>query len=112
MGSYFSPGFGGTFDAIREVPEGEKLKADFVGDLNKYTLNRWTALYDDGATSLEISHEQEGQNAELYAYNIYVERETLSPEPIQYLSVPPGEVAHWTRRLSVSLGSTEQQSLI
>jgi len=107
MGDYFTTGFGGTFMAMQEVPEGDKLKCDFVGAMNKHAANQWSAVYEDDTSSLTIESKQEGQNSDLYAYNFYVERETLSPEPFQFITVAPAESAHWIRTLSVDVRKSD-----
>jgi len=75
-----------------------------------------TEFYDDGATTgafklqacgTSIRSEFESQDKlDMYGYNLYIERETLSPEPQLLLRLEPGASKSWTQR--VVIGDAEK----
>jgi hypothetical protein len=98
IGDYFG-GSGDTIWATRAVPAGVKVKAEYVGEPNVDAGDAWTAQYE----GLTIHSEQTNPEPKLYAYNVYIEEATLSPEPIQRLSLAGGQAVKWTRKLTFSL---------
>lgn len=98
IGDYFASS-GEAMTATDIVPEGIKIKAEFVGEQNRRAAAAWTAQYGD----IVIHSNQQNSLEALYAYNVYVEQTTLSPEPIQMLSVAPGGSASWKRALTFEL---------
>lgn len=87
------------------VPEGVKLKAEFL-DENTMTLTdgSFTLHAPDGVSVYEKIPELQTQsrNPFIYAYNVYAERGTLSPEPVLLLYLESGETTSWTQRLKFS----------
>ena len=95
-----------SISITKAIPEGTKLKANFL-DVNKNTQTYLT----DGSFTLHAPNGQysvyekipelqtQSRNPFIYAYNIYVERSTLSPEPMLLLYLEPGETTFWTQHL-------------
>lgn len=101
---YMSPDISGTMlEVTHEIPKGIRIKADFIGEPNAHASNTWVAGYRSDGELLVISSEQKNPQTDLYAYNLYLERETLSPEPLQMLTLGPGGLAHWVRTLSIHI---------
>ena len=84
------------------VPDGKRLKADFL-DGSAYTLT-------DGSFALSAPNgvrvqakipelQTQSRNPFIYGYNVYVERGTLSPEPMLLLYLQPDETTVWTQHL-------------
>lgn len=92
---------GDAMEAHKEVPEVLKLKCNFNGEKNVDAANWWVATHDN----LRITSRQTNDLAKLYAYNLFVEKETLSPEPIAMLEAEPGKSTSWTRTLDFELQS-------
>lgn len=76
------------------IPPGPRIKSEFLNDGKTTGAFRLEAC---GTTIESTLHEL--QNNEMYAYNLYVERGTLSPEPQFLLHLAPGETRTWTQRL-------------
>ena len=84
------------------VPAGKRLKAEFL-DGSAYTLT-------DGSFALSAPNgvrvqaripelQTQSRNPFIYGYNVYVERGTLSPEPMLLLYLQPDETTVWTQHL-------------
>jgi len=95
---YFVSPAAGELCATREVDA--SIKAVFVGSHNRGSTASWSTRFQNGQ-SLLTSTTKVAQPP-LYAYNLYVEGTTLSPEPFQMLDLPPGASAAWTRTERVS----------
>ncbi|KAL7472034.1 hypothetical protein ACHAXS_013178, partial [Conticribra weissflogii] len=92
--------------AVKKIlPEGVKLKAEFL-DENTVTLTdgSFTLHAPNGISVFEKIPELQTQsrNPFIYAYNVYAERGTLSPEPMLLLYLQPGETTFWTQHLKFS----------
>lgn len=102
ISEYFSPEENRTdvLEAHTVLEAGNANKAVFVGDQNKDVSNMWKAWYGE----LEITSEQRqwkaGNQAPLYAFNVYNEHTAMCPEPFQLISLAPGEWIDWGRTLS------------
>jgi len=87
------------------LPDGVKLKAEFLDD-NIVTLTdgSFTLRAPSGISVYEKIPELQTQsrNPFIYAYNVYAERGTLSPEPTLLLYLEPGETTTWTQHLKFS----------
>lgn len=79
---------------VKAIPPGPRIKSEFLNDGKTTGAFRLEAC----GTRIE-STLHELQNNEMYAYNVYVERGTLSPEPQFLLHLAPGETRTWTQRL-------------
>jgi hypothetical protein len=86
----------------KPIPEGVKLKAEF--------LDEQTITLTDGSFTLHAPNglaveeripelQSQSRNPFIYAYNLYAERGTLSPEPMLLLYLQPGETTVWTQNL-------------
>lgn len=87
------------------LAEGVKLKAEFL-DETPVTLTdgSFTLRSPNGVIVYEKIPELQTQsrNPFIFAYNVYVERGTLSPEPMMLLYLEPGETTTWTQHLKFS----------
>mmetsp|Transcript_32304 Transcript_32304/g.69735 ORF Transcript_32304/g.69735 Transcript_32304/m.69735 type:complete len:469 (+) Transcript_32304:202-1608(+) len=88
------------------VPDGVRLKAEFL-DENLVTLTdgSFTLHSPNGVSVFEKIPELQTQsrNPFIYAYNVYAERGTLSPEPMLLLYLEPEETTTWTQHLKISV---------
>jgi hypothetical protein len=89
----------------KSVPDGVRLKANFL-DENMQTLTdgSFTIRAPNGISVYERIPELQTQsrNPFIYAYNVYIEKGTLSPEPMLLLYLQPGETTSWTQHLKFS----------
>eukprot|EP00581_Thalassiosira_minuscula_P031722 CAMPEP_0183783366 /NCGR_PEP_ID=MMETSP0739-20130205/63340_1 /TAXON_ID=385413 /ORGANISM="Thalassiosira miniscula, Strain CCMP1093" /LENGTH=120 /DNA_ID=CAMNT_0026027031 /DNA_START=116 /DNA_END=475 /DNA_ORIENTATION=+ len=89
----------------KPIPEGVRLKAEFL-DENTVTLTdgSFTLHAPNGMSVYEKIPELQTQsrNPFIYAYNVYLERGTISPEPMLLLYLEPGETTSWTQHLKFS----------
>jgi hypothetical protein len=101
-----------SLDMVRALFPGIRLKAEFTNDDNTnggFTLH---ACHTSIETSIpEV--EQDGGKITMYAYNLYVERGTFSPEPQIFINnLGPGESTAWTQRLVITDSSVDTEELI
>ncbi|KAL7531739.1 hypothetical protein ACHAXR_004206 [Thalassiosira sp. AJA248-18] len=89
------------FKKVLPGPEEPKLKAELLGE-NTITDGSFTLHAPNGISVTEKIPELQTQsrNPSLYAYNVYVERGTLSPEPMLLLNLQPDETTVWTQHLT------------
>ncbi|KAL3792504.1 hypothetical protein HJC23_008426 [Cyclotella cryptica] len=94
-----------SMDFKKAIPDGVRLKANFL-DENMQTLTdgSFTIRAPNGISVYERIPELQTQsrNPFIYAYNVYIEKGTLSPEPLLLLYLQPGETTSWTQHLRFS----------
>lgn len=83
----------------RAVESGVRIKAEFVNDDG--TNGGFKIRACDVSIESSIP-EVETSGLPMYAYNLYIERGTFSPEPQVLINVAPGESQTWTQRLVIS----------
>ena len=83
--------------ATREVAGKTRVKAIYTG-ASHHSVGAWEARYP-GRLSVHV--EQSGP-LPLYAFSLYVEERTLSPEPIQMLTLAPGEATSVERTVRLT----------
>lgn len=84
----------------RDIDLGIKIKAEFLDDSKTkgaFTLNACDSSVDVTIPELE----NPDVDMPMYAYNLYIERGTLSPEPQILLKLQGGESKSWTQRLVI-----------
>ncbi|KAL3904524.1 MAG: hypothetical protein SGILL_010033, partial [Bacillariaceae sp.] len=82
----------------RGLPSDVRIKAEFVKDENShggFTVKACQTSIRE--TIPEVSQPKTGIS--MYAYNLYIESGTFSPEPQIYLHLMPGESTSWTQQL-------------
>jgi hypothetical protein len=91
-----------SMNVKKAIPDGVRLKANFL-DENTPTLTdgSFTIHAPNGVSVYERIPELQTQsrNPFIYAYNVYIEKGTLSPEPMLLLYLQPGETTSWTQHL-------------
>lgn len=91
-----------SMNVKKSIPDGVRLKANFL-DENMPTLTdgSFTIRAPNGVSVYERIPELQTQsrNPFIYAYNVYIEKGTLSPEPMLLLYLQPGETTSWTQHL-------------
>jgi len=106
-----------------ELEEGVKIKAEFPGparrddskngyrdDGNDGDDPGTFALLGCGARVTERTVREKG-TMEMYAFNLYAERGTLSPEPMFLIRLGGGESEAWTQRLEIDPRSGSPSSV-
>ena len=86
----------------KPIPEGVRLKAEFLNDQTITLTDGSFVLHAPNGLSIGERIPEvrtQSRNPYLYAYNVYAERGTLSPEPILILYLQPAETAVWTQQL-------------
>jgi len=107
-----------SMDIKKHIPEGVKLKADFLDESTQTLTDGSFTLHAPNGVSVyekipELS--TSSRNPFIYAYNFYAERGTLSPEPMLLLYLQPSETTFWTQHLkfsSVDKSSTGSASIL
>ena len=88
-------------DMIRALDPGVRIKTEFVNDGS--TQGGFTITSCD--TSLDFSLIPDTDNGvtwlNMYAYNLYVERGTFSPEPQILIHLEPGASTTWTQQIVI-----------
>jgi hypothetical protein len=83
----------------REVEDGIRIKAEFQrdqGTKGAFALHGCgTTIVEDITEFTEFPYDP----INMYAFNVYIERGTLSPEPQLLISLKPNESKSWTQRL-------------
>merc|ERR1712129_399564 len=103
LAGYFAVGErGGWLRAIRPVGNNSRLKAVFAQPSGR-SSGRW-AVRSPGELSVDVG--LTGPNP-LYAYNLYVEERTLSPEPIHVVSLEPGQRANFTHTVALTTATSD-----
>eukprot|EP00957_Ditylum_brightwellii_P165688 12613616-Ditylum_brightwellii.AAC.1 len=104
----------GTYDAIqiqmyKEIEDGIKIKAEFpkCNDDNGYEDASFTLRACHVSMKEDIPEIQQGTSSSLsdismFAYNVYMEHGTISPEPIILVELGPGESKEWTQRIELT----------
>jgi hypothetical protein len=88
----------------RALESGTRIKAEFADD---GSTNGEFKINACGAISIESSIPQvETGGMPMYAYNLYIERGTLSPEPQILIHLEPGKSSTWTQHLVIADTST------
>lgn len=82
-------------EMVRALPPGVRIKAEFVND------GQTTGGYTIRACDTELRSTLDHPDQSMYAYNLYVERATLSPEPQILIHLEPGQATSWTQRLDI-----------
>jgi hypothetical protein len=86
-------------DMKRELVSGVRIKAEFVNDDN--TKGGFTIRGCGVSIESSIPQVQTGAMP-MYAYNLYIERGTLSPEPQILIHLGPGKSQTWTQHLVIA----------
>ena len=86
----------------KAIPRGVRLKAEFLYENTVTSTDGSFTLHSpDGISVFEKIPELQTQsrNPFMFAYNVYAERGTISPEPMLLLYLNPGETTFWTQHL-------------
>jgi len=86
----------------KEIPEGVRLKAAFFDEKTITLTDGSFTLHAPNGLSVEErlpELQSQSRNPFIYAYNVYAERGTLSPEPMLLLYLQPAETTVWTQHL-------------
>lgn len=89
-----------SVEMLREVGQNVKIKAEFVKDVKSdggFTLRACGNSIRE--TIPEISNDG---GVSMYAYNLYIETGTFSPEPQIFIRLQSGQSTSWTQRLEFS----------
>jgi hypothetical protein len=81
---------------VRPLEDDTRIKAEFVNDED--SKGAFT-LHGCGTAITSRFPDVEGHALPMYAYNLYLEKGTLSPEPQILLHLEPGQAVSWTQRL-------------
>ncbi|KAL7531007.1 hypothetical protein ACHAWF_003592 [Thalassiosira exigua] len=87
------------------IPPGVRIKAEFLDEKTiTLTDGSFALRAPNGVEVIEKIPELQTQsrNPFIYAYDVYAERGTLSPEPMLLLYLQPGETTFWTQHLKFS----------
>merc|ERR1711879_600626 len=87
----------GGFNPISATNVPDTIKAVFNGD---DAISRSIGSFQASYGGVTLNHTFQGAPLPLFAYNLYIERTTLSPEPILMLALEPGESKTWSHVLS------------
>lgn len=89
-------------EMVREIEHGVRIKAEFNPDLNTkgtFTISACeTSIVEDIAEFVDEPYDP----ISMYAFNLYMERTTISPEPQLFIRLAPGQSKTWTQRLAIT----------
>mmetsp|Transcript_16719 Transcript_16719/g.23237 ORF Transcript_16719/g.23237 Transcript_16719/m.23237 type:complete len:455 (-) Transcript_16719:111-1475(-) len=95
-------------DVTRRVEPGTKIKAEFPRDDD---TTGGFAIDACGISMKEEIPEVGGTDKlDMYAFNLYIEDGTLSPEPLVLMHLEPGESISWTQRIEINPSKTSSSS--
>lgn len=87
-----------SVDVFRPLDDSTRIKAEF----NKDKASRGEfSLHGCGTTVTNDFPEVMRGDLPMYAYNLYLEKGTFSPEPQLLIQLNPGESKSWTQRLLI-----------
>lgn len=90
----------------RPLDPGIRIKAEFLddGETNgDFTLSACQTSIEAELQSLDFQSHSPDSLLSMYAYNLYIERGTFSPEPqLLIRNLQPGQTVSWTLQLSVN----------
>lgn len=101
-----------TVDVSRTLAGDTRIKAEFVQDIDStgaFTMHGCKTLIRSELPDVESG------KLEMYAYNLYLEKGTFSPEPQIMINLKTGESASWTQRLVIEDeqdARSKEQSLV
>jgi hypothetical protein len=84
----------------KALDPGIRIKTEFINDGT--TTGGFTLKGCESSITATIPQVGGDQGIPMYAYNLYVERGTFSPEPQIYLSLDPGASKTWTQTLVIN----------
>ena len=86
----------------REIERGVRIKTEFIQDLSTkgtFTIRACgTSIVEDIAEFVDEPYDP----ISMYAFNLYLERTTISPEPQLFIHLESGQSKTWTQRLAIS----------
>jgi hypothetical protein len=82
-------------DMEKALPPGVRIKAEFIND------SQTSGGFTIRACQTEITSSLDHPEQSMYAYNLYLERATLSPEPQILVHLEAGQASSWTQRLEI-----------
>ena len=99
----------------KEVEEGVKIKAELPNDGGRsrgsFVMHGCGVSVAESIPELhdKIRPSGEAQKSDMtmYAYNVYIERGTLSPEPVYLIELDGGASISWTQRVEIGLDGAE-----
>jgi len=93
----------------RAVEPGIRIKSEFTRD---DSTNGGFTLHACGSkiTSSIPQTEDPNSGISMYAYNLYIERGTMSPEPQILLHLDPGQSATWSQKLTIGDESSRDEA--
>ena len=87
-----------SVDVFRPLDDSTRIKAEFTKD--KTSRGKFS-LSGCGTTVKNDFPEVMRGEIPMYAYNLYLEKGTISPEPQLLIQLSPGESKSWTQRLVI-----------
>ena len=92
----------------RGVERDVRIKAEFVKDDS--SVGGFTLKACDTAIKETIPEVGTEGGVSMYAFNLYIESGTFSPEPQIYMHLWPGESTSWTQKLEFSDDNSSEES--
>ena len=99
----------------KEVEDGVRIKAEFLNDKGRskgsFVMHGCGVSVAESIPELQDklrpSGEAQKSDMSMYAYNLYIEKGTLSPEPLYLIELDGGASISWTQRLEIGLDGAE-----
>ena len=95
---------------VKEVEDGVRMKAEFPTD---HGISKGSFVLHGCGTSIAESIEfndkirnggaNQGAKMSMYAFNLYIERTTLSPEPLFLIDLDGGSSITWTQKIEIGI---------
>ncbi|KAG8457461.1 hypothetical protein KFE25_003765 [Diacronema lutheri] len=109
LATYARAGGGdGSLAWARVVEGGTKIKANFAQPSHAQGAAQPSGAFSLRCGALSVRSEQRLlPPSPLYAYNLYAEAATLSPEPVALVRLGAGQSAQWSRTLTIAIGAAD-----
>lgn len=89
-----------TVDVFRQLDDDTRIKAEFVRDEGSRGEHTIKACGTSVKTDFPQVKGAGTESLSMYAFNLYLERGTISPEPQILIRLQPGATSSWTQRLT------------
>ena len=99
----------------KEVEDGVRIKAEFPNDKGRskgsFVMHGCGVSVAESIPELQDKLRPSGaaqkSDMSMYAYNLYIEKGTLSPEPLYLIELDGGASISWTQRVEIGLDGAE-----
>lgn len=96
-------------DMVRAIEPGVRIKSEFTRDDSTDGGFTFHACSSKIQSSIPQTQDPDS-GVSMYAYNLYIERGTMSPEPQILLRMDPGQSSTWSQKLTITDESSTEDA--